>query len=83
MTNVVPLGVMPPQAGEPQEVLIAVLSRALDMARDGALQSFVGTGFTSGGERLTIWHDTHPDVYQTLGSLAWLQHEYVSRRTND
>ena len=79
--NVIPLGQMPPCVGDPQPALISALEQALEKARTGQLQSFIGTGFTSGGETLAVWVDTHPDVHQMLGSLAWLQHEYVSRRT--
>lgn len=82
MSNVVALGAMPPQAGEPQAALVSCLEDALALAKEGRLQSFVGTGFTSGGDRLTVWFDTHPDVFQMLGSLAWLEHEYVSRRSD-
>lgn len=83
MDNVVALGQMPPQAGVPQNALVRCLEEALELARDGKLQSFVGTGFTSDGERLSVWYDTHPDLFQMLGSLAWLQHEYVDRKSGD
>lgn len=82
MTNVVKLpncahGI----EGEPNQVLIDVLENLLARAKDGQVQSFIGCGFTADGCRISTWVDHHSDVYQMLGSLAWLQHEYVNRHT--
>lgn len=74
-------GERPPELGEPNEALIRMLEDMLDMASAGRLQSLVGTGFTAEGNRLAMWCDTHPDVYQMLGSIAWLHAEYVQRCT--
>lgn len=80
--NVVGLfGERPPELGEPNEVLIHILKDMLEMAKSGRLQSLVGTGFTKEGNRLAVWADLHPDVYQMLGALNWLEHEYVRRHT--
>ena len=82
MTNVVGIGGrVPTQLGEPNEALIGVLEDALARAKTGQLQSLIGTGFTSDGGRLAMWADQHENVYEMLGSLAWLQHEYVHRHT--
>ena len=75
-------GEHPPELGVPQENLVRMLEDMVEMAKSGRLQSFIATGFTHEGNRLGMWFDTHPDVYQMLGSIAWLQHEYVHRHTD-
>lgn len=52
------------------------------MARSGNLRSFIGTGFTTESNRLAIWSYEESGVYEMLGALAWLQHEYVDRVTD-
>lgn len=83
--NVVSLsGGAVPEFGEPDEGLVKALEALTEKARTGELQSFVGTGFTSEGLRASIWGGSFgSDVYAFLGSLAWLQHEYVHRLTED
>lgn len=71
----------PEDAAKPNEALIEALRNALAMAESGQLQCYIGTGFTADGLRLATWVDHHDDRYQMLGSLAWLEHEYVSRHT--
>lgn len=81
MSNVVSLpGVRPPSA-DPNQSLISCLRALLEAAESGALQSFIGCGWRSDGTRQSLWCDHNPNVYETLGGLAWLQHEYVHRRT--
>lgn len=72
-----------PELGEPIDSLIATLENVLELAKAGRLQSFVGTGFTADGCRMAIWHATHGNVYEMLGSLAWLEHEYVARKVDE
>lgn len=80
VNNVVPLsGVMPSAAGEPRPSLIAILKNLLAKAESGELQSLIGTGFTHERLCVAIWHDTHENVYEMLGALNWLEHEYVQR----
>lgn len=67
--------------GEPNQVLIERLENLLERARSGQVQSFIGTGFTSDGSRVALWTDHHDNVYEMLGALSWLQHEYVHRHT--
>jgi hypothetical protein len=57
--------------------LVKALAGVFRMARDGQLQSFVGTGFGPPG-RVTI-SDTwrQPNVWEMRGAIAWLQDEYV------
>jgi hypothetical protein len=82
--NVVSLtGVMPTRLGEPNDALVQALEQALAMAKAGQLQSLIGTGFVSDGSRFSIWAGEHENVYEMLGSIAWLQHEYVDRTTGD
>jgi len=67
---------------EPNVRLIATLRELLAMAESGQLRSFIGTGFIHEGLRVATWADYHDDVYQMLGALSWLQHEYVHRHTD-
>lgn len=72
----------PEDAAKPNEALVDVLRKALEMAETGQLQCYIGTGFTSDGLRLATWCDNHDDVYQMLGAIAWLQAEYIKRHTD-
>jgi len=57
-----------------------MLADTLAMAVSGQLQSFVGCGFTSDHERFALWcTPANANVYEWLGSIAWLEHEYVHR----
>lgn len=67
------------QYAPPNDALVSCLEDMLSMAKEGTLQSLIGTGFSRDGMRVSIWSDFHEDVYQMLGSLAWLQAEYVRR----
>lgn len=82
MSNVVPLiaGKSLPNAA-PNEALIAALSDLLKMAESGQLQSYIGSGFTHDGLRVSTWCDFHDDVYQVVGSMEWLKAEYINRHT--
>jgi hypothetical protein len=82
--NVISLdGRRPPQLGEPSEALVKMLEDLTEHARSGLLQSFIGCGFTCDGLRATVWHDTHPNIYEMMGSISWLQHEYAHRHTQE
>lgn len=81
--NVVPLLGARLPTGVPNEALVKALEGLLEHARSGRLQSFIGTGFGDDGKsRFAHWSDSHDDVYQMLGALAWLQHEYVARHSD-
>ncbi len=83
MSNVVGLpGMGNAPTSEPNEKLVANLRDLLNMAETGQLRSFIGTGFIHEGLRVATWGDFHDDVYQMLGALSWLQHEYVHRHTD-
>ena len=82
MLNVLPMPGREAPTVQPNADLVRELEFVLAEARAGKLQSFLGTGFTGDGSlRYTLWCDSHDDVYQMLGALAWLQHEYVERHT--
>lgn len=84
MTNVRTLPGAPSPTGEVNEVLVKVLEGLLEHAKRGEIHSYVGTGFSSDGkQRVSTWCDHHTDVYQMLGAIAWLEHEYVHRHTSD
>ena len=64
--------------------LVKALADVFRMARDGQLKSFIGTGFTMDGLRMTVrGGPIGADISQMLGALAWLQHEYVARITGN
>ncbi len=67
---------------EVNESLCNILSDLLQRAEAGELQSLIASGFTADGMRLAVWADQHPNVYEMLGALAWLQVEYVHRHTD-
>lgn len=66
------------EAAKPNEALIRLLEEALARARAGNLRSFIGTGFTAGGLRYSLWCDDE-DVTRHLGALAYLQQEFLMR----
>lgn len=74
-------GLRVPGHAEPDPALVATIRGLLERAESGELQSFVGTGFLADGCRLSTWVDRHENVYEMLGSLAWLHAEYVHRHT--
>lgn len=82
MSNVTSLpGICAIGAG-PNIALVDMLRDMLERAESGQLQSFVGTGFGADGLRMAAWCDTHDNVYEMAGTLAWLQAEYMHRHTS-
>lgn len=81
MSNVRELPGCKAPTNEPNDVLIKALRKTLARAESGELQSLIGTGFTQDGARFALWCPHNPNVYETLGSIAWLEHEYVTRIT--
>lgn len=79
-SNVVTLfGERAPEHGEPNEFLVHMLTDLLAMAQSGRLQSLVATGFTSEGNRIGVWADQHPNVFEMYGTICSLSAEYVRR----
>ena len=65
---------------EPDAGLLKAVAKVFQMARDGKLRSFMGTGFMADGARMKCFGGAiGADVYQMLGALTWLEHEYVDR----
>lgn len=69
------------EIAEPCQSLIDAIKDLLEMAESGRLQSFVGTGFLADGMRVSVWADFHDNTYEMLGSIAWLQAEYIHNQT--
>lgn len=61
------------------EGLVKALREMLQRAEDGQLQSLAATGFTNKGHRFVVWSDSHPNVYEFLGALSFMEHEYKLR----
>lgn len=68
---------------EPNENIIKALEELLDMAKDGRLQSYIGTGYLNDGLSMTTWLDYHADIFQMLGSLEWLKIRYISEHIEE
>lgn len=67
----------------PNDTLVDMLRDLLHRAETGELQTFVGTGFTADGLRLTMWGPPHEDVFRMMGAITWMQHEYLFRCVED
>jgi len=85
MSNVthIATGAPIPDKTAPNPALIKMITEALRMAESGQLQSYIGTGFTHDGLRVSTWGNYHDDVYQMLGSINWLASEYINRMTKE
>lgn len=81
MSNVkaLPGAVVP--SSKPNQQLISALKDILADAESGRLQSFFAAGFLSDGLRLSCVINTHPNVYEVIGSIEMLKHEYISNYT--
>lgn len=67
------------QPGAPNGDLIQSLEQLLDLAKKGELQSFVGVGFASNEDRVTMWEDVHPNTWEMSGAIGALHDEYKHR----
>ncbi len=77
-------GAVTPDYGAPNISLVEMLEDALAEARSGRLKSFIGAGFTIDGMRYSMFCESLPrNVYEMLGSLAWLQREYEEGVTRE
>lgn len=82
MSNVISMsGGYQPAPGQVNTALVEMLENILEDAKSGKLQSLVATGFMDDGLRYALWCDTHPNVYEMLGAIAWLHAEYIERTT--
>ena len=81
MNNVTSLrGAIVPTS-EPNQTLIAALKDILADAESGRLQSFYASGFLNDGMRLSCIINTHPNVYEVIGSMEMLKQDYINRFT--
>lgn len=78
MTNVTALrgGAVP--TSEPNRALIAALKDILADAESGRLQSLCGAGFLSDGLRMSCIIGEHSNVYEVIGSIEMLKHDYIN-----
>lgn len=66
---------------EPNEMLVSALKNILSDAESGRLQSFICAGFLSDGLRMSCVINTHPNVYEVVGSLEMLKLDYINNYT--
>lgn len=66
---------------EPNEALVAALKDILAEAESGLLQSFIAAGFRSDGLRMSCFLGTHSNVYEVIGSIEMLKHDYIDGHT--
>lgn len=64
---------------DPNPELIKLIEAVLELAKEGRVQSLLGTAFTPDGKRLAIWGDTHPNACEVLGAIKLMEIEYIAR----
>lgn len=68
-----------PEAVEPNEPLVRMLTEALEMAKSGALQTFVGIGLLDTEEQYHMAAYNTSDAHLILGMLEWLKLDFFHR----
>ncbi len=81
MTNVKALRGAVVPTNEPNTARVAALKDILADAEAGRLQSFFSAGFLSDGLRMSCIVNNHPNVYEVIGSIEALKHDYITRYT--
>lgn len=81
MSNVTALPGAVVPTDEPNQALISALRDILADAESGRLQSFFAAGFLSDGLRMSCIINTHPNVYEVVGSIEMLKQDYINRYT--
>ena len=66
---------------EPNESLIAALKDILADAESGRLQCFFAAGFLADGLRMSCVLGEHSNVYEVIGSIEMLKHDYINNHT--
>jgi hypothetical protein len=66
---------------EPNQALIAALKDILADAESGRLQSLFASGFLSDGLRMSCIIGAHSNVYEVIGSIEMLKHDYIINHT--
>lgn len=69
--------------GEPNESLVAALEDLLADAKAGRLQTFLGTGWSSEGDRVSLFVPDYSEFYATVGAIEELKFEYQHRRDEE
>lgn len=81
MSNIINLKGLPVSTRKINEDLVKVLSSALELAKSGELQCFVGTGMTLENERVSIFSIGYGENSVTLyGAVGMLQVELFTRQ---
>ena len=73
MTNVKSLRGAAVPTNEPNTALVSALKDILADAESGRLQSFFAAGFLNDGLRMSCVINTHPNVYEVVGSIEMLK----------
>lgn len=66
---------------EPNQALINALKDILEDAQSGRLQSLFAAGFLADGLRMSCILGEHTNVYEVIGSIEMLKHDYINRHT--
>jgi hypothetical protein len=81
MSNVIALGGLPIAKQAVNEGLVKALHNALEMAKTGELQCFVGTGLLSSADRLSIFSiGQGENIFTLYGAVSMLQAELFQRQ---
>ncbi len=68
-----------PEVVEPNEALIEMLTGALERAKNGSLQTFLGIGLLDTGESYHMAAYETGDAHLVLGLLEWLKLDFFHR----
>lgn len=81
MSNILTLSGLPVESKAVNEDLVKVLQDAIDQAKSGELQCFVGTGIMHSGDRLSMFSiGQGENVFTLYGAVALLQAELFQRQ---
>ena len=83
MTKVTALRGAVVPTNEPNEVLIETVKKILADAESGHLQSLFAAGFLADGLRMSCIVNTHPNVYEVIGSIEMLKADYIRDYTEE
>ena len=83
MTKVTALRGAVVPTNEPNEVLIETVKKILADAESGRLQSLFAAGFLADGLRMSCIVNTHPNVYEVVGSIEMLKADYIRDYTEE
>lgn len=81
MSNITALRGATVPTNEPNAALVAALKDILADAESGRLQSFFAAGFLADGLRMSCVLGDHSNVYEVIGSIEMLKHNYITNHT--